>query len=859
MSYRNAIYDQRNGCVKLFTWDENGRRIMVDASFSPYLYVEDPKGEKKTIYGTKAKKRIFTSGYERYKFIKDSGIKRLYENYTPVQQYLIDTFWRENETPEFSKFDIKTLFVDIETFSEHSFPDVENPTHPVNVITCYDTLSKRYTTFGTGAYDNKDSDVDYIHCRSEKQLFLKFIEYLEDDYPDIISGWNSEAFDIPYIVARCERLFDEDEVNRMSPVNKVYFKMKKGLFGNEQKRYFLDGISCIDYLDVYKRFCMTMRQSYKLDSIGEIELGKKKIDYGDMSLAELSKQDWQKFVEYNIQDVRLIVDLDEKLEYIKLIRMLSYIGCTTFEGAMGTLSTVTGALAIKARARGELMSTFNRKDNGKKNPGAYVSEPKRGFKSNVVSFDANSLYPNVMISLNLSPETKIGKVTREGDKINIYHISGKEFNLDKKQFKSFIDREQCTLTAAGFLFTQKFKGIVPEFLDYYYNERVKVKDELFKIKTELNKLKDDTSNKNSTQISNLQYEVNRLNTKQLTIKILINSLYGAFGNKYCSFGDDDIAGSVTLTGQGVIKEAGSILQRHLKLEYGIEDEKTLSDSWVYSDTDSCYFSLGCIRDEVPLQNPDGSISDKFYEAADKLENFLNVEITKWAERVSLTQDSRYMFKREVIADSAMFLQKKRYVMHILDDEGIKTSKFKYTGVEVNRSTMPTAIKPYAKDIIETMLSTKSLSETNKKLTEAYNIFINLPAEDIASVSGIGNYEKGASKCDGFNIGKGVVQHVKAAYLHNIINEKLGLSDKYETIGSGDKVRYMYVEPNKFNVDVIGFKYDMPDEYKEIFKIDYDKMFDKILFKSIQRFYDCAKWQTRKPSESVVTELFDLFS
>tara|TARA_R110000772_G_scaffold111211_1_gene215020 strand:+ start:17 stop:1153 length:1137 start_codon:yes stop_codon:yes gene_type:complete len=363
------------------------------------------------------------------------------------------------------------------------------------------------------------------------------------------------------------------------------------------------------------------------------------------------------------------------------------------------------------------------------------------------------------------------------------------------------------------------------------------------------------------ELADTQLHMQRLETRQMTIKIQINSTYGYMGNKRAPVGDDDIAASVTLTGQAVIKEAAAILQRHLKQEYGIVDEQALENSWVYSDTDSCYFSLDCIKDSVvKFQNDDGSVTDEFYEACNKLEDDLNVEITAWAKRTLLTQDSRFIFKREVIADSAIFIKKKRYVMHILDDEGIKDPKFKYKGVEVVRTTMPNAIKPYAKDIINTMLSTKSLSETNKLLNKAYDEFIKLPAEEMSFVMGIGDYDGAAAKCSGFNIGKGVPIHAKAAYLHNQFNNKFGIDNKYESIGTGDKIRYFYVEqPNRYGVNVIGFKYDLPEEYKDVFLIDYDLMFEKIFFNSIKRLYDSVKWKSRKPSENVTSELFDLFS
>ena len=852
MSYRNAVYNSREQSIKLFTWDDEGKRITRDVTFNPYLYLESPDGDKMSIYGTKVKKRMFNTQYDRNKYIADSGNKRLFESIPTIQQYLLDTFWRENETPEFTQHPLRMVFLDIETFSPDSFPNTEDPTHTVNVITCYDTFSKKFHTFGLNPYDNKAENVIYYHCKNERALFIKFIEYIEADFPDILSGWNSEFFDIPYIINRIERLLGQEYVNRLSPVGHVYDRTMRGKFGREVKRYYISGVACIDYLDIYKRFCLKLRESYKLDAIGEVELNERKVDYGDINLATLSETDWDTFVKYNIQDVNLLVRLEEKLQYVSLLRMLSYVGLTTLEGAMGTISVINGALTIKARKRKEVISTFVRPQTEGKNPGAYVAEPKHGFKENVVSFDANSLYPNVMIALNLSPETKVGKIEKTDDNnFIIQHVSGKSFNLTKEKFSAFIKQEELSVTKAGFLFTQKKQGIIPEFLDHYYKERVIIKEDLFKAKKKLQ-----TLDKSEPDYQKLQFEVERLNTKQMVIKILVNSCYGYMGNKQAPIGDDDIASSVTLTGQAVIKQAGKLLQDYLTSNFNITDQHTLNESWVYSDTDSCYFSLGCIKNKVPLKDGD-EVSESFYKVVNDLEDYLNTGITIWAKKNLLTKDSRFVFKRECIADVAVFLQKKRYVMHILDDEGLKVNKFKYVGVEVVRTTMPNAIKPYAKKIIETMLLTQSQNQTNKLLNETFDVFKSLSPEEIAFVMGVKGYEKYAGQCKEFIVAKGMPIHVKSAYYHNLIMSKI--DGKSETIASGDKIRYLYVEKqNKYGITTIGFKYDYNAEFKNLFKIDYTMMFEKILFNSIERFYDSVNWRIRKPTDNVQTELDDLF-
>ena len=852
MSYRNAIYNGRENTVTLFTWDEDGNRIRYETTVEPYLYIEG-NGNYESIFGTKLIKKKFNNQYGRYKFLKDSGIKRVFENIPLPQQFLVDTYWKTNEELEFNKHPIKTMFIDIETYSPDTFPDIINANHTVNVITIYDSLSDKFITWGLKEYNNTQDDVTYVKCEDEKDLFKAFIQHLELDYPDILSGWNSEFFDIPYIVNRCRRILGDEWVDRLSPTGNVYSRTIRGQFGQEQVKWYIEGISLIDYLDVYKKFTQGLRESYKLDAIGEAELGQNKVEFGNMNLATLSDDDWQTFVDYNIQDVRLLKHLEVKLKYIELIRMLAYTGLTTFEAAMGALSVINGATAIRGRRRNQVIHTFIRNEDTGKNPGAYVGEPLNGFQENIVSFDANSLYPNVMISLNISPETKVGRIEEKTEKdVTIRHVNGKTFTLPMNNFIKFVNDEEIAISRANVLFTQKRKGVMPEILDEYYSKRVEIKKELTALKRAYSK------NKNKAT----KVKIDQLDSKQLCIKIFINSIYGYFGNKHAPFGDDDIAASITLTGQSVIKKSNDLLKNYITERVNITDEAVLNGCVIYNDTDSSYISIKSIIDntDIEFKGPDGKLTAAVHTEVQNIEDYLNKHIKIWGSKNLNSKDCRFVFKREVIADVGVFLQKKRYVMHILDDEGIEMDKYKYTGVEVVRSTMPAAIKPYVKNIIETMLSTQDITKTNNVLNEAYKTFKSLPVEDIAFVSGIKNYEKYAAECDGFKTGKGMPGHAKAAYYHNILLKKFNIENEYESIGSGDKVRYFYVEkPNAYNIGNVAYKYYYPDQFKEVFHIDYEKMFEKIIFSAIERFYENVNWSVQKPGSLTQTNLFDLLS
>ena len=857
--YRSVAYLPRDQLMRLFTWDENGKRITLDSTFEPYIYLETNNHPDTTsIFNTKLKKKRFKNQAERSRYLKDNKVTRVFENLNIQQQFLIDTFWKENEKPEFTKNDLKVLFIDIETYSPDEFPKPEDPQHPINVITVYDSIRKHFITWGLKPYNKKNESHTYIYCKTEKDLLSKFLSYFTSDYPDILSGWNSEFFDVPYIVNRITRILGEDETKRLSPVGYIRPITFTGRFGREQVHWHLEGVSCVDYLDIYRRFCPTLRESYKLDAIGQTELGESKIDYGDTNLASLADDNWELFVDYNVQDVNLLVRLESKLQYLQLLRMIAYAGLTTFEGALGSLSVITGLCAIRARTRDQRIPTFNKTNTSEEqNAGAYVGEPRKGFQEHIVSFDANSLYPNVMITLNLSPETKVGSIIDKTDKdVTIKHVNGQTFTLSHKSFVDFIQKEEIAISKAKVLFTQKEKGIIPITVDHFYKKRVEIKKKLNALKRKIVNIE-----KTAPEYAKLKQEIDNLNITQHTIKILINTIYGYFGNKHSPLGDDELAESITLTGQAVIKESNRLLENYIKERAKLTDQDILEDTpIIYNDTDSSYISIKHIVKNTGLKMLDskGKINQEYYKQVQDIEDYLNENIIKWGQQALGSKDCRFVFKREAIADSGLFLQKKRYVLHVLDEEGIPCDKFKYTGVEVVRTTMPAPIKPYVKKIIETMLLTRDLTTTNKIFNETYDIFKKLPIEDIAFVMGVKGYEKYAAQCDAFKTAKHMPIHVKAAYFYNILLDRFNTGKKYEKISSGDKVRYFYArQPNKFGITTIGYKYDFPKEFANTFELDYELMFEKIIFSVIERFYEAVNWKLYSPGSQVQTDLFKL--
>jgi DNA polymerase elongation subunit (family B) len=852
IGYRNAVYNYKEKSVELYTWSEDGDRIVTTIPCYPYFYYEDNSGDEVSIFDTNLKKRVFNTIFDKNKFIKERGLKRLFDNYNPTQQTLIDLYWNHNDTDEFSKFPLKILLVDIEAVGENGFSSPSEPNDEINVITVYDSLKKKFFVWGVGPYQSKDSDVNYIYCGSEYILLRKFVDYIANEYPDILSGWNSDRYDIPYIVNRIERVLGKEDADMLSPHKRRYTKMIANKFGSTDIVHRIDGVSCVDYMDIYKKFCPVNRESYKLDYIGQVELDENKVDYGDQSLFELMNNDWETFVDYNIQDVRMLVKLEEKLQYIQLLRMLSYTGCTTFESALGTVSVVTGAAAIEARKKKQRLCTFVVDEEGLETfKGGFVAQPVAGHHTSIVSFDANSLYPNTMITLNASPETKVGKIIHaDKNKISIRNVDGIVVDFNLIEFKKYIIKEKLTLSKAKVLFSQKKRGILADLVDQFYKKRVKTRSEIRTIKLGLDNL-------NSEDKQKAKLKIEQLDTKQQSIKIFINSVYGACGNEYCPIADRDIAESITLTGQAVIKESREIFKNFVKQETGNTDSKFLELGLIAGDTDSMYVSI----DQLVKRFSDGEkITKEAYDVANKLQHYLNNQINLWAQKNLNTLDCRFEFKREYMCDAGIFLEKKRYVLHYLDKENKAEVGWKYTGIEVVSTTMPKSIKPYVKKIIQNVVLTKSEPLTDKIFKEAYDIFLKMDVNEISIVKGIRNLEKYESLCKGYHTSKGMPCHVKAAYFYNLLIDEMGLDKKYEKITSGDKLKYFYLEqPNMYNVDAIGYKTRYPEEFREFFKPDMYIMFEKDMYKCVERFYKVMNWTPRKPNEQMMFTLDELFS
>jgi len=851
--YRNLFYNYTDEEILLYTWDKEGNRVTERHTFHPYYYVDTSnEPDAYSIFGGPLKKREFRKQFDRLKSIKDGGATKIYHNIVTEQQFLIDHFGHINNTPDFNRFPLRLFLLDIEVYSKGGFPTPKEAKDKINLFTIYDSTTKHFYTWGLEKeYTPERADVTYYLCKTESELLEGVLKYWESNYPDVVSGWNSEFFDIPYIINRIKRVLGDKQAERLSPVNRIFEKQFMGPFGKPTTKWVIYGLSCLDYMELYKKFTMEKRESYKLDAITEVEIGKNKIKYKYGNLATLADQDWPEFVKYNIIDVDLLVQLDIKLCYIELTRKLAYTGLTSMEAALGTLSVVTGCIAIKAKEMGQVIPTFEDDFEGDIE-GGYVREPIRGLHDAIVSFDANSLYPNTMITLNLSPETKLGKIVEKTDtEVRILGVSGKEYTVTLDKFAKFVQNEQVAISRANVMFTQKKKGIVPQIIEKLYNERVDIKAELKKVKKAQAELK-----KDDPQYGVLKVKIDQLNVGQHTIKILINSMYGYWANKFSPLGDPDLARSITLTGQAVAKQAAKISEDFVKVVHGIPTNDHIV---IAGDTDSIYLSLNpLVKGKGIKVCTDGKVTPEMYKLTEELEKYLNEEITKWANKALNAKDSRFVFKRETICDTALFIEKKRYVAHVLDDEGLPVDKFKYVGVSVVTTSVPKKIKPFIKNVAETMLRTKSLNETNKVYAQMYEKYKEFQVEDIATTRGITDYDSYAIDCNGFQVGKGTPVHVKSAYYYNTLLDQFNIADKYEKIGNGDKIKWFYTMPNRYKIESMAYKDYLPEEIKQVFQIDIETMFEKTIGSAVNILYTAANWPISSPNNQHSVNLLDLF-
>lgn len=810
---------------------ENGEYIQFREKYSPTLFVPS---KKKTFYrtldgeyvepikpGTVSDCRDFMKRYSEVDNFKVYGNERY------IYQYISDKY--PQDEIKFDPSKIRLVTVDIETRSENGFPDVETADQEILLITIQDYNTKEITTWGQGPFKVKQDNVYYIQFNNERDLLNSFMDWWMQNTPDVVTGWNIQLFDIPFIAKRVDRVLGEKLAKRLSPwglvsQKEVYIKGRRQIF------YDIGGITQLDYLDLYKKFTYTNQESYRLDHIANVELGQKKLDHSEFdTFKDFYTNGWQKFVEYNIIDVELVDRLEDKMKLIELALTMAYDAKVNYNDVFYQVRMWDTIIYNYLKKKGIVIPPKVSSNKDEKYAGAYVKEPIPGVYDWVVSFDLNSLYPHLIMQYNISPETLLDErhPTASVDK-----ILGEQIN-----FEMYKDYAVC---ANGAMFRKDKKGFLPELMEKMYGERVIFKKRMLKAKQEYEKTPTDA----------LKKEIARCNNIQMAKKISLNSAYGAIGNQYFRYYKLANAEAITLSGQVSIRWIENKMNEYLNKLLQTEGE----DYVIASDTDSIYLNLGPLVTKF-LSSKSGDkaavvgLLDKICQ--EKLEPFIEGSYQELADYVSAYEQKMSM-KRENIADRGIWTAKKRYILNVYNSEGVAYSepKLKVMGIEAVKSSTPAPCRAMLKDAFKIMMS-GSEDDMIDYIDNCRKKFKSLPPEEISFPRSVSDVTKFKSSSDIYS--KGTPIHVRGALLFNHYIKEKKLTHKYSLINNGEKIKFCYLKkPNIIHENVISFIQDFPKELGIQKYVDYDLQFNKSFLEPLKIILDAIGWSVEK---TVNLELF----
>ena len=797
----------------------NGKDYKEKIDFGPTLYaLTQEHSQYKTLQGQFLRPIEFTDINAARKFRRDVatdnspifGLERYHYQYIGTE-YPQDIEW--------SKDHIKIFTLDIETTCENGFPDVENPVEELLCITVKNQSNKQIITWGVGDFHTDRTDITYVKCKDEKQLMFEFMKFWIKNHPDVITGWNTKFFDLPYLMNRIKLLAGDKVANRMSPWNLIN-REEISVRGRPQTVYQLYGICMLDYLDLYKWFIPTRQESYKLDFIGELELGKSKNENPYDTFKDFYTKDFQSFVDYNIQDVEIVDALEDKLGLIDLSLTVAYDSKVNYDDIFSQVRVWDTLIANHLMQKNICVPPREEHSKETKYEGAYVKEPILGGHDWIVSFDINSLYPHIIIQYNISPEKIIGE-SSHGVSVNKM--------LDMKVPLNYLKTEGACLTPNGAKFKNDNQGFLPEMMEKMYNDRVKFKKRMLKAKQQYERTKN----------PELVKEIARCHNIQWSKKIALNSAYGAVGNQYFRYYDVRQASGITTAGQFIIRFIEKKVNDYLN---GILLTKDKVDYIVASDTDSIYVRFGKLVEKTCQGKSKEQIVDFLNKVCEnKLEPYIAKCFDELADYSNAFKNAMVM-KREVIANKGIWVAKKRYMLNVLDEEGVRLAepKLKLMGIEAVKSSTPQVCRVKIKEAIKTIMS-KEQTDLHKLVADFRKEFFDMKAEQIAFPRSCNNLRKYRDHANIFI--KGTPIHVKGALIYNYQIHKLGLQQKYPLIQEGDKIKFIkLVEANPFKFDVISYMTNLPPEFKLQQYVDYDTQFEKTFLDPMRFILDAIGWK-----------------
>jgi len=835
---------------------ENGERFITRQKFYPTLFVTSNKdSEWKTLDGEPVQKISPGTIRECREFFKkydDVDNFNVYGNERFIFQYIADNY------PGDIKFDtakMKMITLDIEVESEMGFPDPDNAAEEVLLITVQDYNTKKIITWGQtkhGDFENKQENVDFRPCYDEYHLLNSFLEWWSNDTPDVITGWNVEYYDVPYLTRRIDRIMGAKVMKQLSPWRLV--SEEEHFIKGQKKKYFdIAGLTILDYLNLYQKFTYTNQESYRLDHIANVELGQKKLDHSEFeTFKDFYTQGWQKFVEYNIIDVELVDRLEDKMKLIDLAITMAFDAKVNFRDVFYQVRMWDTIIYNYLREKNVVIPPKVSVDKDAKYAGAYVKEPVPGKYDYVVSFDLNSLYPHLIMQYAISPETLVSReeindeiynletgvykdeerlealraVRELSTKINVYKILGQELDM------SPLKKLDWTMTANGAVY-RRVKGMLPELMEKMYAERVTFKKRMLKAK-QLNEEKPSKA---------LEKEISRCNNVQMAKKISLNSAYGAIGNQYFRYFKLANAEAITLSGQTSIRwienKLNGFMNKTLKTE-GI-------DYVIASDTDSIYLNVGPLVETVFAGKEVEKVKiidalDAFCKA--KIEPFIDKSYYELADYVN-AYDQKMQMKRENIADRGIWTAKKRYILNVWDSEGVRYAKpkLKMMGIEAVKSSTPAPCRAMIKEALKLMMEGTE-DQVIDYIDSCRLQFKMLPPEEVSFPRSVSDVKKYKSTSDIYV--KGTPIHSRGALIFNHYIQKNGLDRKYSLITNGEKIKFCYLKvPNKLGQNVISFINEFPTELGLEKYIDYDLQFNKSFLDPLKIILDSIGWNSEK--------------
>jgi len=812
---------QRLGSNILLRGYKDGRRHVERIQFKPTLYPVTP--ERKTNWRTITGKNVEPVSFESMKEANDF-IKR-YEHVDGIEIHGQNNFVYQfitNVWPDEIKFNrdlINVTSLDIEVESEEGFPIPEEANYPIISITTKNNIDNTYHVFGCNEYNVERDDVKYYKCNDEFDLLDKFLTFWNDPkiMPDVVTGWNVEQFDLLYLINRIAKVIGPESMKRISPWQQEPKLRTVTIRGRDASWYNISGIQVLDYQDAFKKFCLNtygQQESYRLDHIANVVLGERKLSYEEFgSLHLLYKENYQKFIDYNIKDVELVDRLEEKLGLITLIMTMAYKAGVNYIDTFGT-TNIWDSIIYRMLNNEHVAVPYKAEKIKTAFAGGYVKEPFVGSHDWVCSFDLNSLYPNILVQWNMSTETVV-----DGYVNNI--------SVDKA-LDNLIPQveEQYSLAPSGVRFKKDREGVIPRIIRQYYEDRVAVKGRMIEAQKEYEKY----------PTKKLENEIDTLNNHQMAIKILMNSLYGALGNKYFRYFDQRVAESVTLTGQLAIQWAEKAMNNQINKLLGTDKDYVIA-----IDTDSLYVKMDAF---ITKFNPKDPV--KFLDGVcSELEKTLETSYEDLARKLNVNEN-RMVMKREVIADRGIWVAKKRYILNVHNSEGVQYAepKLKMMGIEAVKSSTPMVCRNKFQEVFKLLLS-GTQSDMQNYIRNFENEFKNLTAEDVAFPRSVSDVKKFTRRtAPGY--AKGTPIHVRGSIMFNQLVKSKGMSNMVEEIKNGAKIKFAYLKkPNPINENVIAFPHGLPKEFGLDSYIDYDTQFQKTFIEPLEPITDAVGWSIKE--------------